>query len=383
MAGKKLTNDEFLKRFYQNNKNAHNIELLSTYKGSNNKIKCRCKIDGYIWNTRANNLSSGGYGCPLCSHKVTVEGINDISTLYPELVKYFKYENDSKKYSLNSRKKVWFICPVCSHEKYMEIHNFKNNGFNCPMCGDHSSYPNKFAHNLLAQLNVENLIFEYHPDWAGNRYYDNYFEYKGKAYIIEMDGGFHYSDNNMSGQTSEESQKIDLIKDNLAKEHNIKVIRIDCRYSSFKYIKENILSSYLSEIFDLSTIDWNSCDKAKIGYTSKTKEICDYYNNINKNVTNISKYFNLDISCIYDYLHKGTNLGFCNFIPTDRRKGVYVLKNNDIIHSFDSVKDCAHTMQLLYNTRFDSSRICECCKNKRKYYKDFVFKYKEELKEAG
>ena len=45
---------------------------------------------------------------------------------------------------------------------------------------------------------MENFIAEYSPYWAGRKRYDNYFEYNGQAYILEMDGAWHYKDNNMS-----------------------------------------------------------------------------------------------------------------------------------------------------------------------------------------
>ena len=63
---RKLTHEEFLERFYEKNKNAENIEILGEYVNNYTKIKCRCKIDGYEWEAKPNNLLNG-YGCPKCS----------------------------------------------------------------------------------------------------------------------------------------------------------------------------------------------------------------------------------------------------------------------------------------------------------------------------
>ena len=51
MGRKPLTHEEFMERFYIKNENAENIEILGEYINIDTKIKCRCKIDGYKWET--------------------------------------------------------------------------------------------------------------------------------------------------------------------------------------------------------------------------------------------------------------------------------------------------------------------------------------------
>ena len=52
-----------------------NIEILSTkYVNSATKLKCRCKIDGYIWESKYGHLK-GKHGCPLCAI-ATISGEN-------------------------------------------------------------------------------------------------------------------------------------------------------------------------------------------------------------------------------------------------------------------------------------------------------------------
>lgn len=63
---RKLTHEEFLDKFYKVNTHAHNIELLEDYTGYSDKIKCKCKIDGYEWGARPYTLLNG-HGCPKCS----------------------------------------------------------------------------------------------------------------------------------------------------------------------------------------------------------------------------------------------------------------------------------------------------------------------------
>lgn len=59
---KTKSHETFKQEIEQINKN---IELLSKYKGCNKDIKCKCLIDNYIWETKANLLLSG-HGCPKC-----------------------------------------------------------------------------------------------------------------------------------------------------------------------------------------------------------------------------------------------------------------------------------------------------------------------------
>lgn len=51
-----------------------------------------------------------------------------------------------------------------------------------------------------------------------------------------MDGGFHYIKYYKSNLPLEETQRIDALKDQLAFDHNITIIRIDCFRSEKNYI---------------------------------------------------------------------------------------------------------------------------------------------------
>ena len=96
--------------------------------------------------------------------------------------------------------------------------------------------------------------------------------------IIEMDGGFHYIDNNLSGQTANKTQEIDNYKELKAKEHNIEVIRIDCNYEhddKFEYIKNNIIHSKLNNILELNNVNWLKIDEQS--QKALVKEVCDYW----------------------------------------------------------------------------------------------------------
>lgn len=362
----------------------NNIEIISeSYENCRSIMMCRCKICGYEFPRTADYLLSG-IECPVCTNRIAVKGYNDIATIRPDLVPYFDNLEDSYTVTINNTKKMNMHCILCGYKKLFPTDKLSSRGFSCPICGDGVSYPNKFSRGLLFQLPVSNIIFEYSPKWANGRRYDNYFEYQGNKYILEMDGGFHYKNNSMSSLSIEEVQAIDKEKDILANNHGIEVIRIDCKESNKEYISKNILCSKLSTIFNLSDIDWIECDK--YGTKNLIKSMCDDYNYY-KNVDKLCEIYNRKRNVIQSYLRKGYNLGWCSTYMDDskkythdtigakRSKQVNVLKNDVIIYSFKSMTYCAEQMKKMYNSSFYVSDISECCNNKRDSYKGFQFKF--------
>lgn len=63
---KKMSHKEFLEKFYNQNYNTENIEILSEYINAKTKIKCKCLKDGCIWYVIPNSLLNGT-GCPQCN----------------------------------------------------------------------------------------------------------------------------------------------------------------------------------------------------------------------------------------------------------------------------------------------------------------------------
>ena len=272
--------------------------------------KCRCLIDGYEWDIRQGNLQSGK-GCPVCGHKVVMPGINDIATTHPHLMKYFVDVADANKYSHQSTKHIDVKCPNCGYIKTTKVCNFTDGGFKCPMCSDGVSYPNKFARELFGQLSDQYDYYEYEwsPDWAGKLRYDNYVELKdGRKIVIEMDGGQHYNQTNYFKDCN-----TDKIKDELANQNRIEMIRVNCDYYKgqyrFEYIKSSVISS-LGDIFDLSCVDWDECNK--IATSSKVIEAINLYNkNPHVSKTRLAKELGVAHSTLMAYLRCGEELGLC------------------------------------------------------------------------
>lgn len=370
--GKKAyTHDYFINKFSQL-ETSKNIEIVGIYTKMKNNIECHCiKCGGYFEKTPASLLL--GQGCPICIGKKTVEGINDISTTHSHLIKYFANPDDAKKYTIGSNKRVLFKCPDCGCKKEMQICTFGENGFCCDICYNKGiSYPNRFAHSFFSFLDIENYKKEYSPSWIAPKLYDNYFEYNNKKYIVEMDGGFHFKGS--FNKSLEEIQKEDKYKDIMAKQHDITIIRIDCRKSDPIYIKNNILNSELSYIFNLETYDWDKCFLA----IERNTSYIDIWNYINLNpyvtLDEICNTFKKSKTQICRIIKRGHDLGLCHHVCRNGSKSVNMYIDEKLIKSFSSILQCKKYL-VKENIKIGEQKIKDCCDGKILEYKGFVFKY--------
>lgn len=302
---------------------------------------------------------------------------NSVKYKFPNLVDYFLNQEEANN-SIGSGKEVLFKCPDCGYIKKMKIATVvQNGGLACPQCSDGFSYPNKLAFNLLNQLNIK-FISEYAPNWIKPRRYDFYFKYNNKRYILEMDGGWHKKDNKLSGQTAEQSKQIDLFKDEMALKHNIIIIRIDCYKSDLKYIKNNILNSELSKLFNLSNINWNLCHENACD--SLIKIACNIWNDKYHDVKKISKDLNINRATVVSYLKKGAELKLCDYKvetqKTLKRVKIICYNTKEI---FDSVKMAEykyniHNISNCLNGKCSSSGVDEKTGEKLQwlYYIDYL-----------
>ena len=349
-----------------------NIEIIGRYKNNKTKIKCKCKIDGYEWYALPSHLLRG-VGCPVCSNRIIVPGINDIATTHPEFVQYFKNKNDANTYSFGSGAKVDLICPDCGNEKRMAICTLIKCGFACSKCGDGVSYPNKFLRAMIDQLNIDSVNYEWSDVWSKPYKYDNYFIVDGNKYIVEADGGWHYKDNKLSGMSADEARRIDKLKEILATTHGISVVRIDCRESNKNYISKNIIASNLSDIFDLSSVDWNLCDKNAC--KNLIKEVCKIYQENCYDIDYLSSLFHLHKRTIQNYLIKGNEIGWCKYSLRKAKRSIDVFDlQNKKLHTFESILKCTNEMSSIYNIKFTYGCIVNACNNLNSY-NGFVFKW--------
>ena len=110
-----------------------NIEVVGRYVNMDTKVKVHCLIDGYIWDADPRKLYRG-IQCAVCSNRKVISGINDVSTIRPDLIQYFKNKHEATQYTSGSEKIIDVICPECGYEDTIRIGNLSRFGFSCNGC---------------------------------------------------------------------------------------------------------------------------------------------------------------------------------------------------------------------------------------------------------
>jgi len=331
-----------------------------------------------------------GHGCSVCSGHKVVRGINDIATIKPELMKYFVDIEDTYRYTYLSAKKVLMKCPCCGFTKETIISTLSSQGFSCKKCGDGISYSQKFLFELFSQLNIKFSIEESF-NWSNDKRYDFYLI--DFNVIVESNGIQHYRESNR-GRTLKEEQENDKLKEQLAKDNEIKIyIKLDCRESDMEFVKRSILSSELNFMFDLSTIDWLKCHE--YACSSLVKVVCDLWNSGIRSTSEIRTKVKLANSTVILYLKQGTTLNWVNYngdvsrrnprINCRKEKGSSARKI--ICLNTKMAFDCIdYAIEYYGKQGINLRHIGECCSNKRKscgklpngeklkwmYYEDYI-----------
>ena len=212
---------------YEKNKEIKPNEILPS---SHKKVWWICE-KGHEWQEII-GCRTVGYGCPYCSGKRAIKGINDFQTVHPELMSEWNYKKnidikpDEILPSIN--KKVWWICEK-GHEWQASINN-RHKGTGCPICSTEmqSSFPEQtIMFYLSKQLHVENRyicngkeIDVYLPDFLVG---------------IEYDGLYYHN--------SEKAKQKEKDKEKVLKDNNIFLIRIK-ESNKFLYDKDNHVIYY-------------------------------------------------------------------------------------------------------------------------------------------
>lgn len=95
-----------------------------------------CSQCGHEWQASPNNRKKG-VGCPCCSGRVPKIGVNDLATLYPELLEEWDCSQnkdlDPGQLLPGSGKKAWWKCSQCGYEWQTGIAS-RTKGHGCPKC---------------------------------------------------------------------------------------------------------------------------------------------------------------------------------------------------------------------------------------------------------
>ncbi len=90
---------------------------------------------GHSYSSALNSRNGLGTGCAYCRNKKVLPGFNDLATTHPELVAEWDYDKngdlDPHKI-INSKDKIWWICP--HGHSYNALISNRIKGSGCPHC---------------------------------------------------------------------------------------------------------------------------------------------------------------------------------------------------------------------------------------------------------
>lgn len=300
-------------------------KIISPYINEHTPIRCICLNNpNHIFSKLPEKIrkKTGCLECFKLYGKYLNNHNNCLSIERPDIAQYLLNPEDGEKYSYGSNQKVYFVCPICESKIYKRIADVCRYGLTCKNCSAIGSYPNRFMFQLLKQLKIE-FVNEFNCEWTQGKYFDFYFE-KDKKYFIEMDGIFHSEGIYRDVSIQQES---DLSKDKIAFDNGVCLIRIDCNYHKQKdrytYIKNNILNSKLSVIFDLSIIDFDYCDfYAQSPYITL---ITECWNNGIRELSELSNIIGINKDSISKILKRSCDYNLISETPEEVHK---ILRTN-------------------------------------------------------
>lgn len=224
---RRKSHEDFL---YELNQKNPNIEVLGKYINAKTKIKCKCKIDNYIWESTPDTLlskSSDSCGCPICrlrkfknqktkkDRKTFIKEMKEINPNIKILTNYF-----------NAKVKVKCECLKCGYIWWARPNGLVSHKTGCPYCNN-SKLEEKTS-NVLKKNNINFIVQYIFKDckYKAPLRFDFYLPNNNVA--IECDGEQHKKViDYFGGEENLKKQKIrDEIKNNYCKENGIKLIRI-------------------------------------------------------------------------------------------------------------------------------------------------------------
>lgn len=383
----------------------------------------KCSKCGYNYKSKINNRAKLGRGCPLCTNKVVVKGVNDLVTTHPKIAAEWDYEKNAKKpfeVSYGCGKKVWWKCSQGHSYQATVNHRTSQNGTNCPIC-------NQGRQTSFAEQAVYFYVKKIYPD-AINRYKDIFKKtMELDIYIPSIKLGIEYD-----GEAWHKEDKYlnEVKKYEICKENDIKLIRLKEKYSEKDsltadttlhvekmYEKKNLYKAitYLISMINLETNMWTR-KKFDTWYSSLDISIEKDENEIRANMISIQKNSLEDIYpdialewnyekngklkpnmfkpksdakvwwvcqiCGYEYEssinHRtsGTGCPKCGIIKSAQAKSKKVnmidIKTNEILKTFVSISEASRVMNIT------SGNICAVLAGKRKHTKGYGWKYVQE-----
>jgi very-short-patch-repair endonuclease len=220
------------------------IEVIGKYKTARATIKCRCRVDGHIWNATPDALLRG-QGCPICNggikktHRQFIDELREINPYIQVLGKYINTDTKIKCKCLRDGN-VWMVTP-----------NHLLRGIGCPKCKQ--SHGERKVEIILNNNNIRYMREYRFNDCRYKQPLPFDFYLPDYNVCIEYDGSQHFKPyDRWGGEAALISvRKRDSIKTNYCKCKGIGLIRIP-------YTVENIeqfLQDKLNKVIETTITD--------------------------------------------------------------------------------------------------------------------------------
>ncbi len=112
---------------------------------SNEKVWWKCE-KGHEWQQPIVSRTTMSHSiCPVCSNRKVLKGYNDLQSQCPDLVAEWDFnvnKDDPSEISINSSKKVSWICISCGNRFEQRVSDRVKRGTGCPKCGIEKSKAN-------------------------------------------------------------------------------------------------------------------------------------------------------------------------------------------------------------------------------------------------
>lgn len=306
--GVKLTIDVIKDRLIQYHPN---YRLLSgEYRNPDDLLSVKCN-KGHVYEVKIDGINAG-HGCPVCSNKKLLTGVNDYRTTHKKEADYLLDSNDGYDFFYGTKQHKYYKCKECGHIQYrIPSEAFDDNGrFRCE-CNDGFSYPERLMKAVLDSLGIRFIhqLSKRHYKWCDVYRYDFYLiDYN---IIIETHGKQHYEQTQFFGDLNT-IQENDKNKQIIAYNNGISdYIVIDARYSDFGYIRNSIVNSDLNKYIDFNLVDWSICNN--MASTSMSNLVIDMWNNGVHSIPQISTTLDISDTTVKRYLISGGESGQCDF----------------------------------------------------------------------
>ena len=138
------------------------------YANAGYKVWWECR-EGHEWQAVIASRNSGS-GCPFCSGKKILVGVNDLEHKFPEVAKDWNYVKNKElgisgpnKISYSSNKKIWWKCYECEYEWQTKVNNrTSKNRTGCPRCAKRMNKSAEFARKT--RLKKRGSLLEKQPE---------------------------------------------------------------------------------------------------------------------------------------------------------------------------------------------------------------------------